>query len=127
MIDKILSKINSNAKEKARETLNDYLHGYIHTDVYDAEDYFSDEAEIKYLEFNSIKEAESELKAGAKIKTLLAVISSGNDELVMNDLFEIMETLSESTGLNFKAQEILYNTVSKSPCGFLRLLVQVKK
>ena len=112
--------------EKAREVLNEYLRqGDIHTDACDVENYFSDETQIKYLEFNSIKEAERALAAAGKIKSLLVVVYAGDGELKMNELLEILSSLSAVSGLDFENLKMLYNTVSKSPAGLLRLLAQI--
>lgn len=128
--EKTLSKITGDKQEKARDVLNDYLYGNIHTDVYDVENCFSDDAEIEYLEFDSAEEAGLSLGdkgEKGKIKALLIVISEkkGN-ELKMNELLEILKSLSQKTGLDFERPEMLYNVVSESPARFLRLLVQKK-
>lgn len=128
--EKILSKITGDKQEKARDVLNDYLYGYIHTNVYDVENCFSDDAEIEYLEFDSAEEAGLSLGdkgEKGKIKALLIVISGkkGN-ELKTNELLEILNSLSQKTGLDFERSEMLYNVVSESPARFLRLLVQKK-
>lgn len=44
----------------------------------------------------------------------------------MNELLEILNSLSPKTGLDFERPEMLYNVVSESPARFLRLLVQKK-
>lgn len=128
--EKILSKITGDKQEKARDVLNDYLYENIHTDVYDVENCFSDDAEIEYLEFDSAEEAGLSLGDEGekrKIKALLIVISEkkGN-ELKMNKLLEILNSLSQKTGLDIERPEMLYNVVSESPARFLRLLVQKK-
>lgn len=128
--EKILSKITGDKQEKARDVLNDYLYGNIHTDAYDLENCFSDDAEIEYLEFDSAEEAGISLGdegEKGKIKALLIVISEkkGN-ELKMNELLEILKSLSQKTGLNIERSEMLYNVVSESSARFLRLLVQKK-
>ena len=42
----------------------------------------------------------------------------------MNELLEILKSLSQETELDFERSEMLYNVVSESPARFLRLLVQ---
>ena len=44
----------------------------------------------------------------------------------MNELLEILKSLSQKTELDFERPEMLYNVVSESPARFLRLLVQKK-
>ncbi len=44
----------------------------------------------------------------------------------MNELLEILKSLSQKTGLDIERSEMLYNVVSESSARFLRLLVQKK-
>ena len=118
----ILSKINETNREKARVFLDDYLHnGPIHTSVYDLENCFSDTTEIEYLEFNSADEAEVYFSNKDKIQKLVVVISEGDEELTMIEISNIITKIKRQEP---ETTEILFNTVSKAPAGFIRVLIE---
>ena len=116
----ILSKVNEDNREKARVFLDDYLHnGPVHTSVYDFEECFSDMTEIEYLEFNSADEAEDYFSNKDKITKIIVVISEGDEELTMIEISNIIAKIKRQEP---ETLEILFNTVSKAPAGFLRVL-----
>ena len=117
----ILSKVKEDNREKARVFMDDYLHnGPVHTSVYDLEYCFSDTTEIEYLEFNSADEAEVYFSNKDKIQKLVIVISEGDEELTMLEISNIIAKIKRQEP---ETLEILFNTVSKAPAGFLRMLI----
>ena len=57
---------------------------------------------------------------------LIVISEEKGNKLKMNELLEILKSLSQKTGLNIERSEMLYNVVSESSARFLRLLVQKK-
>lgn len=124
-IENFLQRIKEDDREKVRELLKDYLNQeLIHTDMVDVECCFPTENEIEYLEFESTEAAVAFFSKREKIKNILVAISNGNEDMLMIEVADILKALENAAVEDSEKMELLYADVSKSPKGFLRLLVQ---
>ena len=99
-IEKLLSRVREcdrdNAKELIYHCINDSI---IHIEICDIDNCFSDAAEIEYLEFNTVEEAEPLFSKRGPIKALLVVISAGkDDELTMLEVQNCLNRLEAACG-----------------------------
>ena len=138
IIEKLLSRVKDSDRQKARELLNDSLNnGLICLSLDDVEDCFFEASEIEYLEFTSEQLAEQTaradspfIKINGKIKNMLVVISSGDDEEmtmqeVGNCIKSIENSIESATGQKQDPDKMYWSMVQKEPAGFIRLLVQL--
>lgn len=138
IIEKLLSRVKDSDRQKARELLNDSLNnGLICLSLDDVEDCFFEASEIEYLEFTSEQLAEQTaradspfIKINGKIKNMLVVISSGDDEEmtmqeVGNCIKSIENCIEKATGQKQEPDKMYWCMVQKEPAGFIRLLVQL--
>ena len=138
IIEKLLSRVKDSDRQKARELLNDSLNnGLICLSLDDVEDCFFEASEIEYLEFTSEQLAEQTaradspfIKINGKIKNMLVVISSGDDEEmtmqeVGNCIKSIENCIEKATGQKQEPDKMYWSMVQKEPAGFIRLLVQL--
>lgn len=138
IIEKLLSRVKEADRQKARELLNDSLNnGLICLSLDDVEDCFFEASEIEYLEFTSAQLAEQTaradspfIKINGKIKNMLVVISSGDDEEmtmqeVGNCIKSIENCIEKATGQKQDPDKMYWSMVQKEPAGFIRLLVQL--
>ncbi|MBR1639495.1 MAG: hypothetical protein IJ688_08930 [Treponema sp.] len=138
IIEQLLSRVKDSDRQKARELLNDSLtNGLICLSLDDVEDCFFEASEIEYLEFTSAQLAEQTaradspfIKINGKIKNMLVVISSGDDEEmtmleVSNCVKEIENSIESATGQKQEPDKMYWSMVQKEPAGFIRLLVQL--
>lgn len=134
-LEKLLSRVKESDRQKARELLNDSLNnGIIRLSTGDIEDCFSEASEIEYLEFSSEQLAEQTardvspfIKINGKIKNMLVVISSGDDEeMTMHEVGNCIKSLEncieKSTGQKQEPDKMYWSMVQKEPAGFIRLL-----
>ena len=137
-IEKLLSRVKEADRQKARELLDDSLNsGLVHLTVGYIEDCFFEASEIGYLEFTSAQLAEQTaradspfIKINGKIKNMLVVISTGDDEEmtmleVSNCVKEIENSIESATGQKTEPDKMNWSMVQKEPAGFIRLLVQL--
>ena len=138
IIEKLLSRVKEADRQKARELLNDSLNnGLIHLTVGDIEDCFFEVSEIEYLEFSSEQLAEQTaradspfIKINGKIKNMLVVISSEDDEEmtmqeVGNCIKSIERGIEKASGQKQEPDKMYWSMVQKEPAGFIRLLIQL--
>ena len=136
--EKLLSRVKESDRQKARELLDDCLNnGLICLSLDDVEDCFFEASEIEYLEFTSAQLAEQTARADSpfnkingKIKNMLVVISSGDDEEmtmqeVGNCIKSIENCIEKATGQKQEPDKMYWSMVQKEPAGFIRLLVQL--
>lgn len=127
-IEKLLSRVKEcdrdNAKELIYHCINDSI---IHIEICDIDNCFSDAAEIEYLEFNTVEEAESHLSKRGPIKALLVVISAGkDDELTMLEVQNCLNRLEAACGQKLESDKLIWSQIQKAPVGYLHMLVQFK-
>jgi len=138
IIEKILSKVKDSDRQKTIELLDDCLNnGLICLSLDDVEDCFFESSEIEYLEFTSEQLAEQTaradspfIKINGKIKNMLVVISSGDDEEmtmqeVGNCIKSIENCIEKATGQKQEPDKMYWSMVQKEPAGFIRLLFQL--
>lgn len=109
-----------NAKELIYHCINDSI---IHIEICDIDNCFSDAAEIEYLEFNTVEEAESHLSKRGAIKDLLLVISS-NDELTLSEVQDCLIRIEFASGQKLEPDKFIWSQIQKAPVGYLHMLVQ---
>lgn len=127
-IEKLLSRVKEcdrdNAKELIYHCINDSI---IHIEICDIDNCFSDAAEIEYLEFNTVEEAEPLLSKRGPIKALLVVISAGkDDELTMLEVQNCLNRLEAACGQKLESDKLIWSQIQKAPVGYLHMLVQFK-
>lgn len=125
-IEKLLSRVKDcdrdNAKELIYHCINDSI---IHIEICDIDNCFSDAAEIEYLEFNTVEEAESHLSKRGAIKDLLLVISSGqNDELTLPEVQDCLIRIESASRQKLEPDKLIWSQIQKAPVGYLHMLVQ---
>ena len=138
IIEKLLSRVKDSDRQKARELLDDCLNnGLICLSLDDVEDCFFDAFEIEYLEFTSAQLAEQTaravspfIKINGKIKNMLVVISSGDDEeMTMQEVGNCIKSIEmgieKASGQKQEPDKMYWSMVQKEPAGFIRLLVQL--
>lgn len=127
-MEKLLSRVKEcdrdNAKELIYHCINDSI---IHIEICDIDNCFSDAAEIEYLEFNSVEDAEPLLSKRGPIKALLVVISAGkDDELTMLEVQDCLNCLEAACGQKLESDKLIWSQIQKAPVGYLHMLVQFK-
>ncbi len=124
-IKKFLQRIKEDDREKVRELLDAFLNqDLVHVDMVDVECCFPSDKGIEYFEFESTGAAVEYFSKREKIKNLLVCIYSGNDEMFMSEVADILKVLEDAAVEDFEKMEQLWVPVLKSPKGYLRLLVQ---
>lgn len=136
IIEQLLSPVKEADRQKTRELLDDCLNnGLICLSLDDVEDCFFEASEIEYLEFSSEQLAEQTaradspfIKINGKIKNMLVVISSGDDEEmtmleVGNCIKSIENCIEKATGQKQDPDKMYWSIVPKEPAGFVRLLL----
>lgn len=127
-MEKLLSRVKEcdldNAKELIYHCINDSI---IHIEICDIDNCFSDAAEIEYLEFNSVEDAEPLLSKRGPIKALLVVISAGkDDELTMREVHNCLIRIESASGQKLESDKLIWSQIQKAPVGYLHMLVQFK-
>ena len=125
-IDNLLTRIKDDDRDKAKELIYNCINDNIITlDICDIDDCFSDAAEIEYLEFADIQQAEAVLSKRGAIKDLLLVISSGeNDELTLLEVQNCLIRIESASGQRLEPDKLIWSQTQKSPAGYLQMLVQ---
>lgn len=125
-IDNLLTRIKDDDRDKAKELIYHCINDNIITlDICDIDDCFSDAAEIEYLEFADIQQAEAVLSKRGAIKDLLLVISSGeNDELTLLEVQNCLIRIESASGQRLEPDKLIWSQTQKSPAGYLQMLVQ---
>ena len=126
IIDSLLSRIDQTNHGKVMCLLDDCLHnGIICLDIDDLKYCFTDQLEIEYLEFKTRQNCETFFSTRGKIKNLLFVISSGeNEELTILEVQNYLHSIVCATGHKLEPDKMFWSQVEKSPAGLLRILVQ---
>lgn len=125
-IDNLLTRIKDDDRDKAKELIYHCINDNIITlDICDIDDCFSDAAEIEYLEFADIQQAEAVLSKRGAIKDLLLVISSGeNDELTLLEVQNCLIRIESASGQRLEPDKLIWSQIQKAPLGYLHMLVQ---
>lgn len=125
-IDNLLTRIKDDDRDKAKELIYHCINDNIITlDICEIEDCFSDAAEIEYLEFADIQQAEAVLSKRGAIKDLLLVISSGeNDELTLLEVQNCLIRIESASGQRLEPDKLIWSQAQESPVGYLQMLVQ---
>ena len=124
-IKKFLQRIKEVDRGKVRELLDAFLNqDLVHVDMVDVECCFPSDKGIEYFEFESTGAAVEYFSKREKIKNLLVCIYSGNEEMFMSEVADILKVLEDAAVEDFDKMELLLVPVLKSPKGYLRLLVQ---
>lgn len=135
IIEKLLSRVKEADRHKTIELLDDCLNnGLICLSLDDVEDCFFEASEIEYLEFSFEQLAEQTaravspfIKINGKIKNMLVVISSGDDEEmtmqeVGNCIKSIERGIEKASGQKQEPDKMYWSMVPKEPAGFVRLM-----
>lgn len=96
IIKSILSKINEENREKAKALIDDWsLFRFTHSDIYDLEHCFSTADKFEYLALNSKEEAAACFSKQKEVINLFLVISKNDDEIIMEEVGEILQSVFE--------------------------------
>ena len=125
-IEKLFLRVKECDRENTKVLLDDCLNnGIIQLELCDFDECFSEATEIEYMEFNTVEEAETFLSKRGRIKTLLLLISYGQEEeLTMLEVADCLKRIETASGQKPEPEKIFWSQVQKAPARFIRMLVQ---